>query len=137
MTVRRSFGLNRKSVAASRRFVEQAVTDLPDELREAAILMTSELATNAIVHAATGFEVGIDRSADWLRIAVTDLGGGEPELQSPTSSEPRGRGLQIVKTLSDKWGITDNEDHSGKTVWCAIRLDKAGASESVAKSTSR
>jgi anti-sigma regulatory factor (Ser/Thr protein kinase) len=133
---RRSFGLNRKSVAASRQFVGDAVVDLPDELREAAILMMSELATNAIVHAATGFEVGIDRSVDWLRIAVTDVGGGEPELQSPSSSDPHGRGLQIVKELSDEWGMIDNDDHSGKTVWCALRLDRTGRSEGAATATS-
>jgi len=133
---RRSFGLNRKSVAASRRFVGDAVTDLPDELREAAILMMSELATNAIVHAATGFEVGIDRSADWLRIAVTDVGGGEPELQSPSVSDPHGRGLQIVRELSDEWGMIDNEDHSGKTVWCALRLDRTGSPEGESTSIS-
>jgi len=137
VTVRRSFGLNRKSVAASRRFVGDAVTDLPDELRDAAVLMMSELATTAIVHAASGFEVSIDRSADWLRINVTDMGGGEPELQSPSSTDPHGRGLQIVKKFSDEWGMIDNEDHSGKTVWCAIRLDRTGPSKRVAKSTSR
>lgn len=139
MTVRRSFGLNRKSVAASRRFVGDAVTDLPDEPREAAILMMSELATNAIVHAATGFEVEIDQSVDWLRIAVTDVGGGEPELHSPSSSDVHGRGLQIVKELSDEWGMIDNEDRSGKrsgkTVWCAVRLDRTVPSEGVGTST--
>ncbi len=136
MTIRRSFGLNRKSVAASRQFVLDAVTDLPDELREAAILMMSELATNAIVHAATGFEVSIDRSADWLRIAVTDVGGGEPELRSPPSSDPHGRGLRIVDELSDEWGMADNEDGSGKTVWCAVRLDRTGPSEEMATAAS-
>lgn len=136
MTTRRSFDLNRRSVAASRRFVLDAVTDLTEELREAAILMMSELATNAIVHAATGFEVSIERSADWLRISVTDVGGGAPELKSPASSDPHGRGLQIVKELSDEWGMIDNEDGSGKTVWCAVRLDRTGPPGSVPTSTS-
>ncbi len=99
------------------------------------MLMMSELATNAIVHAATGFEVGIDRSADWLRIAVTDVGGGQPELHAPSSSDPHGRGLQIVKELSDEWGMIDNENHSGKTVWCAVRLDRTGPSEGEPTST--
>jgi len=136
VTTRRSFDLNTKSVAASRQFVLDAVADLTDELREAAILMMSELATNAIVHAATGFEVSIERSAGWLRISVTDVGGGAPELQSPPSSDPHGRGLQIVKELSDEWGMIDNEDHAGKTVWCAVRLDRTGPPESVATTTS-
>ena len=128
MTVRRSFALDRKSVAASRQFVGETVADLPRDVRDAAILMMSELATNAIVHAATGFEVVVDRSVDVLRIAVTDVGGGEPELRTPPSSEPHGRGLQIVKELSDGWGIIDDDDHSGKTVWCTVRLDRTAPS---------
>ena len=128
MTSRRTFALNRNSVAASRQFVGDAVGDLPKDVRDAAILMMSELATNAIVHAATGFEVVVDRSENSLRVAVTDVGGGKPELQSPRSSEAHGRGLQIVHQLSDEWGMIDNDDHSGKTVWYTVRLDRTGAS---------
>ena len=72
---------------------------------------------------------------DWLRIAVTDVGGGEPELQSPSSSDPHGRGLQIVKELSDEWGMIDNEDDSGKTVWFAVRLDTTDRPEAAEAST--
>ncbi len=129
MTSRRSFALNRNSVAASRQFVGDAVADLPKDVRDAAILMMSELATNAIVHAATGFEVVVDRSEDSLRVAVTDVGGGVPELQSPLSSEAHGRGLQIVQQLSDEWGMIDNDDHSSKTVWYTVRFDGMGGSE--------
>ncbi len=124
MTVHRSFALNRRSVAASRAFIGDALGDLPDDLREAAVLMMSELATNAIVHAGTGFEVAIDRSPETLRVAVADVGGGEPELRTPSSSEPHGRGLQIVTHLADEWGMSDNDDRLGKTVWYVIRLDR-------------
>lgn len=123
MTERRSFGLTRRSVAASRGFVDRALADLPDDRRESAVLMMSELATNAIVHAGTGFEVTIDRSPAELRVAVTDVGGGEPQVQTPSSSEPHGRGLQIVTRLADDWGMSDNPDRSGKTVWYVLRLD--------------
>jgi len=124
VTDRRTFALSRRSVAASRNFIGHALADLPDELREAAVLMMSELATNAIVHAGTGFEVTIDRSPGALRVAVADLGGGEPAVQDPSSSEPHGRGLQIVTRLADDWGMTDNHDRSGKTVWYVIRMDQ-------------
>jgi anti-sigma regulatory factor (Ser/Thr protein kinase) len=129
MTMRRSFALNRRSVAASRQFVLAAIPNQSDELREAAILMVSELATNAIVHAATGFEVSVDLSADALTIGVTDMGAGEPELRSPPASDEHGRGLLIVQELSDEWGMFDNQDHSGKTVWCTVRLAGEDQSE--------
>ncbi len=122
MTVRRSFGLDRRAVAASRRFVGNAVTDLGTDVRDAAVLMVSELATNAIVHAGSGFEVGIERSATSLRVEVTDIGAGEPKLGSPTSSEPHGRGLRIVQELADQWGMDQGPNRLGKTVWYEVRL---------------
>ena len=123
MIVRRSFPLDRTSVAASRRFVVDALKGVPDDVRESAELMMSELATNAVVHAGTGFEVGIERTATLFRVDVTDVGGGDPQPQSPSISEPHGRGLQIVRQLSDDWGVLENPDQSSKTVWYAVRLD--------------
>jgi anti-sigma regulatory factor (Ser/Thr protein kinase) len=129
MTVRRSFGLDRASVGASRKFVAEALADLPEDIRESVVLMMSELATNAVVHALTGFEVCIERSSAQVRVEVADLGEGEPRLRSPSSSEPHGRGLRIVDELSDEWGMVESDDHSGKTVWYVVRLDPASAAE--------
>jgi anti-sigma regulatory factor (Ser/Thr protein kinase) len=128
MTVRRSFGLNRASVGASRKFVAGTLADVPEDIRESAVLMMSELATNAVVHALTGFEVCIERTATQVRVEVADVGEGEPRLRSPSSSEPHGRGLRIVEELSDEWGMVESDDHSGKTVWYVVRLDPASAS---------
>jgi anti-sigma regulatory factor (Ser/Thr protein kinase) len=135
--VRRSFGPDRTSVAASRRFVVDALNDLPDDIRESAELMMSELATNAVVHAGTGFEVRIERTATFLRVDVTDVGHGEPRLRSPSVSEPHGRGLQIVKQLSDQWGSIEDPDHSGKTVWYLVRLDPGSISEREERTSER
>ena len=109
-------------MAASRQFVGNAVTDLGTDVRDAAVLMVSELATNAIVHAGSGFEVGIERTATCLRVEVTDIGAGEPKLQSPPSSEPHGRGLRIVQELADQWGMDHGASRPGKTVWYEVRL---------------
>jgi anti-sigma regulatory factor (Ser/Thr protein kinase) len=125
---RRSFGLDPTSVAESRRFVGDTLEDLPEEVRESAELMMSELATNAVVHAATGFEVCIERTDTLFRVDVTDVGRGEPHLRSPRVSDAHGRGLQIVKQLSDEWGIIDNANHSSKTVWYAVRLSPTSES---------
>ena len=137
MIVRRSFGLDRTSVAASRRFVVDALNDLPDDIRESAELMMSELATNAVVHAGTGFEVCIERTATFLRVDVTDVGHGEPRLRAPSVSEPHGRGLQIVKQLSDQWGSLEDADHSSKTVWYLVRLDSGPISEREERTSER
>ena len=43
----------------------------------------------------------------------------------PSVSEPHGRGLQIVRELSDEWGITESADDRGKTVWYEVRVGPA------------
>lgn len=105
----------------ARRFVSQAISDLPGERQDSANLMVSELATNALVHASSGFSVSIDRSDTAVTISVTDRGDGTPAMQSPSSSEPHGRGLRIVEALSDSWGITPTAG-TGKSVWFQLSL---------------
>jgi hypothetical protein len=85
------------------------------------ILMVSELATNALVHAASGFQLTVDRTKTRLQVSVADLGAGVPSLQSPPSRQPHGRGLRIVEELSDEWG-TSEAPKKGKTVWFRLNL---------------
>jgi anti-sigma regulatory factor (Ser/Thr protein kinase) len=112
-------------VGKARRFVSRLVSDLPDDLRDAVSLMVSELATNALVHASSGFEVDVDRSDVAVTISVTDRGDGTPAMQSPSATEPHGRGLRIVEALSDEWG-TSSSTEAGKTVWFKMSLRRAG-----------
>jgi anti-sigma regulatory factor (Ser/Thr protein kinase) len=121
-----SFAASQESVGAARRFVSEVIADLTPELQDAVILMVSELATNALIHAASGFELTIDRTKARLRVSVADLGPGIPSLQSPPSREPHGRGLRIVEQLSDEWG-TSEAPKKGKAVW--FRLNLAPAAE--------
>src|SRR3974390_2563378 len=115
-------GANRQ-VTLGRQFVGDSLVDLPTGVQEVVVLMVSELTTNPIVHAVTGFEVSVARTDSSLRVEVTDLGGGKPELRTPSAAEPRGRGLQIVKALSDRWGVIEMTGKRGKTVWFAVRLN--------------
>jgi two-component sensor histidine kinase len=128
MSAERRFGSDPTSAAAGRQFVSDATADLSSETREQVALMVSELATNSLVHAASGFKIRIDRSDSRLRIEVSDVGGGQPRLRSPGISEPHGRGLQIVKALSDTWGTIERSEQTGKTVWFELRLPPDGRS---------
>jgi len=116
------------SVGDARRFAAAMVTDQPDEVRESVALVVSELCTNALVHATTGFELTVERTDRWVRVAVTDAGEGTPSVRSPGTQEPHGRGLRIVESLSDDWGI-DVAPGQGKTVWARLRMtgDRATA----------
>jgi anti-sigma regulatory factor (Ser/Thr protein kinase) len=119
MTQTRTFSLKPESVAAARRFATEALSDLPADLLEAVELMVSELATNCIRHANSPFDLTLVKARGEVRIEVTDRAGGRPELRSPAPSEPSGRGLQIVKMLSETWGV-EQRAAAGKTVWFTV-----------------
>jgi anti-sigma regulatory factor (Ser/Thr protein kinase) len=122
VTTERRFDDSDASVGNSRRFVASATADAPPSVREAIVLMVSELATNAIVHAGGGFAVRVERDGSIIRVTVTDAGVGTPVVQHPDEHEPHGRGLRIVDELSDEWGSEDTAAH-GKSVW--FRIDAA------------
>ncbi|MFI6294245.1 SpoIIE family protein phosphatase [Nonomuraea sp. NPDC050790] len=110
--------------AAARRFVRDALAEWQLSHVEAdAVLLTSELVTNAVVHAGTAIELTcrLDAAATppRLEIEVDDhhpsrlvLAAGAP----PTTS---GRGLALAGMLADAWGVTYSR--SAKRVW--VRLD--------------
>jgi anti-sigma regulatory factor (Ser/Thr protein kinase) len=92
-----------------------------------ALLVLSELVTNAVLHGAEPIEVFVCRDGDVLRIEVSD-GGPRTDGVRPRSQDnrrPGGRGLHIVNSLAQRWGTTDTE--GGKTVWAEIRLDNRSA----------
>jgi anti-sigma regulatory factor (Ser/Thr protein kinase) len=82
--------------------------------------MVSELATNSIRHAGTGFQVRVERSADEVRVEVIDRGSGVPAVRSPTPSDTSGRGLRIVENFADNWGVRSSPP--GKSVWFTLAL---------------
>jgi anti-sigma regulatory factor (Ser/Thr protein kinase) len=115
------FPPQRASVAAARQFVTDTliaagVTSVLDEAR----LLTSELATNAVVHAATDFSVSVHIGAGRVYVEVRD---GDPvgraSQRTATSTLPLGgQGLRIVGRVAGSWG-TRVEDHS-KVVWFSV-----------------
>ena len=51
-------------------------------------------------------------------------GGGVPTVRSPGVSEPSGRGLFLVRELSDDWGVGAGEGEPGKGVWFTMHLSE-------------
>jgi anti-sigma regulatory factor (Ser/Thr protein kinase) len=72
---------------------------------DVAVLLTSELVTNAIMHEASGtVTLAISRSRDRLRVEVHDTSCFMPvPVDAPADAET-GRGLMLVGALSDGWG---------------------------------
>jgi anti-sigma regulatory factor (Ser/Thr protein kinase) len=124
----RRFDASARSVPLARHFVLESVGDTSSSIHAAIAVMVSELATNAVVHARTPFEVtvAVERGecAGWARVDVRDFGEGSPEpVIPPPRDDRRGRGLFIVKSLADEWGITDSNASPGKVVWFRVSLD--------------
>ncbi len=129
MKTERQFPVSPTAVTMSRRFVTSVLNDLPPARRELAELMVSELATNAIVHAASEFTVSVERLGDAVKVAVSDQDSVIPQPRLPIDQEPHGRGLHIIDELSDSWGAEPNPE-GGKTIWFV--LDTARSAGSIA-----
>jgi anti-sigma regulatory factor (Ser/Thr protein kinase) len=109
------FPMHIDSISRARHFVRSVLPELPDETVRTAELLTSELATNAIVHGHTAFDIEVTTSGPTVRVAVTDQCEQLPVLLSPDPSDVHGRGLLILERLASRWGTAG--DGPGKTVW--------------------
>jgi anti-sigma regulatory factor (Ser/Thr protein kinase) len=109
-------------VPAARRFVRETLTRWGEtNLLGDAVLMASELFTNAVLHGRGEVEVGLDLGQDALRIEVLDNGRATPALRGEHAplSTITGRGLRIIDVLASDWG--DARDASGRTrVWVDV-----------------
>jgi anti-sigma regulatory factor (Ser/Thr protein kinase) len=103
-----STGLPRSpaSVCVARRLVNGHTPSLDSLQRRDAVLMVSELVTNAVLHGVGAISLRIDAEADTVRIEVADEGHAAPS-PSPEPSAHGGWGLRIVDQLADDWGVFD------------------------------
>jgi anti-sigma regulatory factor (Ser/Thr protein kinase) len=79
-------------------------------------LLTSEVVTNAVVHAGGPVVVEVDDLADSVVVVVEDSAATLPLQRSPGPLDDGGRGLQILGALASGWGVSEIPDH-GKFVW--------------------
>ncbi|CAL9602047.1 hypothetical protein GCM10010266_43200 [Streptomyces griseomycini] len=116
-----------RSVASARSFVRDTLQgwgfgDIVDD----AVVLTSELVTNAVVHAGTSADLLCLRGDDGVRIEVADryperevpVQGSAVNMGSP--DREGGRGLQLCAALAGRWGVEYTPTH--KTVWFQLDL---------------
>lgn len=90
-------------------------------MAEESVLLVSELVGNAVRHTgARVFGLRMLRRRGWMRIEVRDPSRGLPCLLPVRDLDTSGRGLTLVDTLSDRWGV--DLLPRGKTTWFEKRV---------------
>lgn len=136
-----------RSVAAARGFVRDTLqgwgfADVVDD----AVVLASELVTNAVVHAGTTAEVACVRDEDAVRIEVADRyperelpirSVGPPPADGPTvdgaygdAEREGGRGLMLCSAIASRWGVEYTGTH--KRVWFHLDLPARAAGTRIA-----
>ncbi len=103
----------------ARRFVVAALKASGDDaLMADAALVVTELATNAVVHAHSGFTVAVRPLEDGARVSVLDGGTREWVDKPPALMASSGRGLGLVAAVAKEWGTTPVDN--GRLVWADL-----------------
>jgi anti-sigma regulatory factor (Ser/Thr protein kinase) len=92
----------------------------------------SELITNAVLHAGTESHLTLDLDSGLVAVTVADSGNrGEPLLTGADPLAVRGRGLSLVRAISDSFG--SHRTSAGTTVWfdVAVELETGPGAQSV------
>jgi len=114
------------SAGAARRFVRELLArtgPYPDGLLESALVVSSELVTNAVRHAAGApLTIVVRTSPSQLSIGVEDTSTDQPSVVE--AYEGGGRGMVVVEAMSSRWSVQQRPD--GKVVWAVFDLTDAG-----------
>jgi anti-sigma regulatory factor (Ser/Thr protein kinase) len=105
-------------VIRGRATVVLAEWGLVGEAVEPALLVVTELLSNAVDHGRGPVRLAVEYAGEWVHIEVHDGAPEPPQLQPRDLLQRRGRGLQLVEALSRQWGWTD--DPPGKLVWADV-----------------
>ena len=121
---------DRRTPAAARALVRSVLEETGlDSLLNEALLLTTELSTNAVVHAGTELDIEVTADPSGLTVTVTDFAPGPLERLAvgPKNAKvdigdvaERGRGLLLVDHFASRWGTV--HEGTGKGVW--FRLER-------------
>jgi hypothetical protein len=128
----RAFGADTRLVCAAREFTANTLYRWGASARQDDVaVVVSELLTNALRHGLPRLpelsdvpprhpiRVGLRQTGPWVLCAVADPSRAVPVPRVPGSFAETGRGLHIIRALSDTWGYT-TPDAAGKVVWATF-----------------
>lgn len=113
-------------MGAARRYVREVLhSERVDEKVTGVVeLLTSEVVTNAVVHAHGAGELALTITGNTIRVEVDDPSGLVPVRQCAGRDALGGRGLAIVATLARAWGVEPRRQ--GKRVWFEVDRPRRG-----------
>jgi serine phosphatase RsbU (regulator of sigma subunit)/anti-sigma regulatory factor (Ser/Thr protein kinase) len=126
------------AVAAARHFIRDRLVawGLPsgDDRVADAVLLASELVTNAVVHAGTQVQLTCRLDGTTVEVSVLDRHPARviPDLPSAAADvdRPSGRGLLLPAALSSSWGVTYALET--KAIWFRLGPDSTADGQAVA-----
>ena len=107
------------SVPRARRFVAQELRDSPSDV-ETAVLLVSEVVTNAVLHARTSVTLRVEQRPDMVRIEVHDGSPVQLRIHAFSPTAATGRGLRLLDQLAHRWGVDSDSPSGGKVVWFEV-----------------
>lgn len=119
------------AVRRGRRYASLVLTDWDVDIDtvDVALLIVSELLTNAVRHARPEAEVGPDSyglllwlAEKHLTVGVQDVDPHPPVLRHAALDDEDGRGLMLVQRQSQAWGHRPCRSGPGKVVWARLPL---------------
>jgi anti-sigma regulatory factor (Ser/Thr protein kinase) len=113
---------NEPASVRNARLMVAATLDASGVDPDISVVVTSELASNALKHAETGFEVSVTVEDDAVRIEVQD-GAGAMGLAFDLARDTGGHGLRLVEHFSTEWGVEIRGED--KAVW--VRLPRVAS----------
>ena len=95
-------------------------------VEETAVLLVSELVTNAVRHARGTHAIALElqTAGTWLRIEVHDADPRWPRPRTPAGFDESGFGFMLVDAMAGKWGVRDTA--TGKAVWADLDIRQGG-----------
>ena len=85
-----------------------------------AVLLVSELVTNAVVHGRSDVALRLWRTGSGVRVEIADRHPGAVLPRRPDPEALGGRGLYLVETLAQDWGVRPAKP--GKAVWFELEV---------------
>ncbi|MFJ8200798.1 PAS domain S-box protein [Streptomyces sp. NPDC096152] len=109
------------SVREGRAFLDRALTSWDcGATADDARLLLSETLTNAVQHAEGPIGLRLCRTTTDLTVEVSDHSPHLPQPRLAAQDEESGRGLLLVRTLAESWGVRPTDE--GKTTWFTLKL---------------